>query len=77
MCGATVALREVEDVGEEPRQGGGDDRAEADEEALHGEAGGALAFWEDVRDEGSEGLHGDVDGGVEDPEGGGGHPERG
>ncbi|XWK65422.1 hypothetical protein RBB80_17055 [Tunturiibacter gelidiferens] len=67
----------MEDVGEEPGECGRDDGAEADEEALHGEAASALAFGKDVCDEGTKWLHADVDGGIEDPEHAGGHPEAG
>lgn len=54
---------ELEIEGEE----GGDGAAEADEEALEGVASGFLFFGEGVGDEGAEGLHGGVDGAVENP----------
>jgi hypothetical protein len=63
----------VEDPGEEVGEGG----SQSDEEALHEESGGALCEGEFVGDKGAEGLHADIDAGVEDPEQCGGDPECG
>src|SRR6202000_1755967 len=46
------------------------------EEALHGESTGTLTFGEEVCYKRAEGLHAHVNGGVENPEHAGGHPER-
>ena len=54
----------------------GDDRADADEEALHRIAGGALRWRQLIADEGAERLHRDVDAGVEDPQHARRHPQH-
>ena len=69
--------REVKHVGQQPGQRRGDDRSEPDEETLHREAGSPLFLRQQVGDERAERLHADVDGGVQDPEQAGGHPQSG
>ena len=63
-------------LGQDPGQGAGDHRADPDEETLHGEAAGALARGQLVADEGAEGLHRDVDRGVEHPQEPRRHPQH-
>ena len=58
----------VEPIGKDPGERGGKDGAEADKEALHCKAGLALFTVEFIADKGAEGLHADIDGGIEDPE---------
>ena len=66
---------DAKEVGHEPGEGRGHHRPQADEEALHGEAAGALVLGQEVGHESAEGLHAHVDGGVQDPEQAGRHPE--
>jgi hypothetical protein len=62
--------------GQQPRQHARHHRADADEEALHRVAAGALRSRQLVADEGAERLHRHVDRGVEDPQRAGGDPQR-
>ena len=61
---------------QQPGEHGGDDRAQADEESLHGETARALLGRQEAGDEGAEGLHADVDGGIHHPEQACRHPQR-
>ncbi len=66
--GITAALRHVEDVGQQPGQCRRDDRTQPNQQALHGEAAGALSFRQQVRDKCAKRLHADVDGGIQNPQ---------
>src|SRR5207249_5297973 len=57
-----TATADRKDTVQEPGEHGGDDRAQSDEEGLHGETARALLGGEEVGDEGTERLHADVDG---------------
>src|SRR5258707_265471 len=60
----------------QPWQGVCQRGADADEKTLHDEAGGSLLNIQFVSDEGAEGLHADIDAGIQNPEQSGSHPER-
>ena len=64
-------------IGQNPGQAGGQHGTCADEEGLHGIAAGALFIGKIVSDEGTEGLHGDVDRSVHDPQGRRRQPQAG
>ena len=68
---------EMKHVGQQPGQRRRHHRAEPDEQALHRETLGALFLRQQVGDERAKRFHADVDGGVQDPEQAGGHPQRG
>jgi len=70
-------IGEAQPVGHHPRQRACHHRADADEEALHRIADGALAIGQVVADKGAERLHGDVERGVHDPQHAGRDPQHG
>ncbi len=69
-------LSDVKNIRKQIRQRGSDDRAEPDEKTLHREAARALKFRQQVGHKRAEGLHADVDAGIEHPQESGRHPER-
>ena len=75
---AAGCVRVIADAGarQQPRQHARDDRAHADEEALHRVAGRALRGRQLVADERAERLHRNIDRCVQDPQQPGGDPQR-
>src|SRR5258705_6384330 len=76
LAGRPAVTAGREEIIEQPGEHRGDDRAQPDEERLHGEAARALRGRQQIGDEGAEGLHADVDGGIHHPQQPGRHPER-
>ena len=62
-------------VAHHPRQGRSDDGADPNHKALEGEASAVLFLWEHIYHKGPEGLHGDVDGRIQDPQQARSHPQ--
>ena len=69
---------EVQPVCHHPRQRRGENHgSQADKEALDAVAARVLGFGKQIRDQGAQRLHGDVDRGIQHPQQSGGHPQRG